>query len=65
VLQKVQYEKLKCIDESTDQESGTNAAVSAITNTPITWHASLDQVPSGCMRSFLIFDFSFIFFSFF
>ncbi|XP_078168991.1 NADH dehydrogenase ubiquinone complex I, assembly factor-like protein (DUF185) isoform X2 [Carex rostrata] len=43
VLQKIQYEKLKCIDDSTD----TEGAISAITNTPVSWHASLEQVPSG------------------
>ncbi|KAJ4749811.1 hypothetical protein LUZ62_084216 [Rhynchospora pubera] len=47
VLQKIQYEKLKCTDESIDEESGTKSAVSAVTGTPVAWHASLDQVPSG------------------
>lgn len=62
MLQKIQYEKLKCIDDSTDEESGTEVAISAITNTPVSWHPSLEQVPSGCMRSFLIYNFCFLFF---
>ncbi|XP_037413082.1 protein arginine methyltransferase NDUFAF7, mitochondrial-like [Triticum dicoccoides] len=43
-LQKVQYNTLKCEDESVGDEKRT---VSKLCGAPVYWHASLEQVPSG------------------
>ncbi|KAM3330867.1 hypothetical protein ACQJBY_027147 [Aegilops geniculata] len=43
-LQKVQYNTLKCEDESVGDEKRT---VSKLCAAPVYWHTSLEQVPSG------------------
>ncbi|XP_062213976.1 uncharacterized protein LOC133915001 isoform X1 [Phragmites australis] len=43
-LQKVQYNTLKCEDEPTGAGKRT---VSKLCGSPVCWHASLEQVPSG------------------
>ncbi|CAL4962921.1 unnamed protein product [Urochloa decumbens] len=43
-LQKIQYNTLKCEDELVDDGKRT---VSKLCGTPVCWHASLEQVPSG------------------
>ncbi|KAF4376644.1 hypothetical protein F8388_025515 [Cannabis sativa] len=45
-LQKLQHENLKCVDEDiTDQVD--KRTVSTLAQTPVSWHAALEQVPSG------------------
>jgi hypothetical protein len=48
-LQKIQYNTLKCEDDHVGDDKRT---VSKICGAPVCWHASLEQVPSGCMRLF-------------
>lgn len=48
-LQKVQYNTLKCEDEPIGDKTRT---VSKLCGAPVHWHASLEQVPSGCMEFF-------------
>jgi hypothetical protein len=48
-LQKVQYNTLRCEDEHDGDEKRT---VSKLCGAPVYWHASLEQVPSGCMGVF-------------
>ena len=48
-LQKIQYNTLKCEDEPVDDGKRT---VSKLCGAPVCWHASLEQVPSGCTRLF-------------
>jgi hypothetical protein len=48
-LQKIQYNTLKCEDEPVDNGKRT---VSKLCGAPVCWHASLEQVPSGCMTLF-------------
>ncbi|XP_031126429.1 protein arginine methyltransferase NDUFAF7, mitochondrial [Ipomoea triloba] len=46
-LQKLQYQALKCQNKN---DTGGNAAeniVSTIAGTPVSWHATLEQVPTG------------------
>ncbi|KAJ0252976.1 Protein arginine methyltransferase NDUFAF7 [Hirschfeldia incana] len=42
-LQKLQRQNLKCIDESSSEKE----AVSSLAGTPVHWHATLEEVPSG------------------
>ncbi|WOL02986.1 NADH dehydrogenase [Canna indica] len=44
-LQKVQYSALKCV-EATNDDSSTGT-ISTLSGNPISWHASLEQVPNG------------------
>ncbi|PON59472.1 Alpha-ketoglutarate-dependent dioxygenase [Parasponia andersonii] len=39
-LQKLQHRNLKCVDEDT-------TTISGLARTPVSWHAGLEQVPSG------------------
>ncbi|ONI19326.1 hypothetical protein PRUPE_3G272300 [Prunus persica] len=43
-LQKLQHQKLECVDE--DVTAGKRT-VSMLAKTPVSWHATLEQVPSG------------------
>ncbi|XP_042023268.1 protein arginine methyltransferase NDUFAF7 homolog, mitochondrial-like isoform X1 [Salvia splendens] len=46
-LQKLQYQKLKCTTEETvDGDSGTRH-ISTLAGNPVSWHAMLEQVPTG------------------
>jgi NADH dehydrogenase [ubiquinone] 1 alpha subcomplex assembly factor 7 len=56
-LQKVQYDTLKCEDELVDDGKRT---VSKLCGAPVCWHASLEQVPSGCMGLFSFWNFMFL-----
>ncbi|KAJ9135191.1 hypothetical protein P3X46_032400 [Hevea brasiliensis] len=47
VLQKLQYCNLKCVDEHTAGEGVEKRNISTLAGVPISWHASLEQVPSG------------------
>ncbi|WZZ01637.1 hypothetical protein YC2023_073965 [Brassica napus] len=42
-LQKIQHQNLKCTDESSSEKK----AVSSLAGTPVHWHATLEEVPSG------------------
>uniref|UniRef100_A0A2N9IDP8 Protein arginine methyltransferase NDUFAF7 n=1 Tax=Fagus sylvatica TaxID=28930 RepID=A0A2N9IDP8_FAGSY len=48
-LQKFQHSNLKCKDEDTNDKFNKRS-VSTLARTPVTWHAALEQVPSGCMK---------------
>ena len=47
-LQKLQQQALKCVDEESEADTVDKRAVSTLANAPVSWHATLDQVPSGC-----------------
>ncbi|KAL0772988.1 hypothetical protein Bca101_038139 [Brassica carinata] len=42
-LQKRQHQNLKCTDESSSEKK----AISSLAGTPVHWHATLEEVPSG------------------
>ncbi|XP_010425650.1 PREDICTED: protein arginine methyltransferase NDUFAF7 homolog, mitochondrial [Camelina sativa] len=42
-LQKLQHQNLKCTDESSSEKQ----AISSLAGTPVHWHATLEEVPSG------------------
>ncbi|XP_010514577.1 PREDICTED: protein arginine methyltransferase NDUFAF7 homolog, mitochondrial [Camelina sativa] len=42
-LQKLQHQNLKCTDESSSEKK----AISSLAGTPVHWHATLEEVPSG------------------
>ncbi|KAG5416504.1 hypothetical protein IGI04_004071 [Brassica rapa subsp. trilocularis] len=42
-LQKLQHQNLKCTDESSLEKK----AISSLAGTPVHWHATLEEVPSG------------------
>ncbi|XP_051115534.1 uncharacterized protein LOC127240743 isoform X2 [Andrographis paniculata] len=47
-LQKLQYEKLKCTTEASSDGSGAETrCISGLSGTPVSWHATLEQVPTG------------------
>jgi len=50
-LQKLQHQNLKCTDESSSEKK----AVSSLAGTPVHWHATLQEVPSGGMHLLLNF----------
>ncbi|KDP45470.1 hypothetical protein JCGZ_09719 [Jatropha curcas] len=47
VLQKLQHHNLKCVDENNTGDSVDERTISSLAGTPISWHTSLEQVPSG------------------
>ncbi|KAJ4839306.1 hypothetical protein Tsubulata_049880 [Turnera subulata] len=51
VLQKLQHQNLHCTDEVNTGGSVKNKTISTLAGTPVSWHASLEEVPSGCMKS--------------
>ncbi|KAB1227822.1 NADH dehydrogenase [ubiquinone] complex I, assembly factor 7 [Morella rubra] len=46
-LQKLQHSNLKCNDEDNTVDKVNKRSVSMLAGTPVTWHAALEQVPSG------------------
>lgn len=46
-LQKLQHCNLKCVDECNSSESVESRTISMIAKTPVSWHAALEQVPTG------------------
>ncbi|CAN6911117.1 unnamed protein product [Brassica oleracea var. botrytis] len=42
-LQKLQHQNLKCTDESSSEKK----AISSLAGTPVHWHTTLEEVPSG------------------
>ena len=49
MLQKLQHHNLKCFDEDDNSDGVEKRTVSMLAGTPVSWHALLEQVPSGCM----------------
>ncbi|KAF3450072.1 hypothetical protein FNV43_RR06151 [Rhamnella rubrinervis] len=45
-LQKIQHQNLKCVDDHMANNVGQRT-VSTLAGTPVSWHAALEQVPSG------------------
>lgn len=50
-LQKLQYSTLKCVDDDVLDEDSTKRILTTLSNVPISWHATLEEVPVGCMKS--------------
>lgn len=48
-LQKLQHCNLKCTEEDNNGENIEKRTISTLVGTPVSWHATLEQVPSGCM----------------
>ncbi|OMO77413.1 putative S-adenosyl-L-methionine-dependent methyltransferase MidA protein [Corchorus olitorius] len=46
-LQKLQYHNLKCVDEYNTSENVEKRITSTLAGAPVSWHAALEQVPSG------------------
>ncbi|KAK9925136.1 hypothetical protein M0R45_033473 [Rubus argutus] len=46
-LQKLQHQTLKCVDEEVMADMADKRTVSTLAKTPVSWHATMDQVPSG------------------
>ncbi|KAL5722591.1 hypothetical protein ACHQM5_006097 [Ranunculus cassubicifolius] len=46
-LRKIQYETLKCVDEGVAEGDGEKRTVSTFVGATVSWHATLDQVPTG------------------
>lgn len=47
-LQKLQHLNLKCVDEDNAADTTDKKTISSLAGTPVSWHATLEQVPSGC-----------------
>lgn len=48
-LQKLQYSALKCTEEVDTGSTGDKKTLSMLGGAPVSWHATLEQVPPGCM----------------
>ncbi|KAJ4974820.1 hypothetical protein NE237_007994 [Protea cynaroides] len=46
-LQKLQYSALKCADEDTTSDDGGQRTVTKLAGATVSWHATLEQVPTG------------------
>ncbi|XP_021297661.1 protein arginine methyltransferase NDUFAF7, mitochondrial [Herrania umbratica] len=46
-LQKLQRQSLQCMDEDNTSEGVEKRITSTLAGTPVSWHAALEQVPSG------------------
>ncbi|MBA0571867.1 hypothetical protein Golob_002236 [Gossypium lobatum] len=46
-LQKLQHQSLKCMDEENTSEGVDKRSLSTLAGTPVSWHATLEQVPFG------------------
>ncbi|CAI9752680.1 unnamed protein product [Fraxinus pennsylvanica] len=46
-LQKLQYQNLKCMTENSSDGNEEKRIKSTIAGAPVSWHASLEQVPTG------------------
>ncbi|KAL2252431.1 protein arginine methyltransferase NDUFAF7 homolog, mitochondrial isoform X1 [Sesamum indicum] len=46
-LQKLQYQNLKCLTEDGTDGNTEKKCISTITETPVSWHMTLEQVPTG------------------
>ncbi|KAG7563922.1 Protein arginine methyltransferase NDUFAF7 [Arabidopsis suecica] len=52
-LQKLQHQNLKCTDESSSEKK----AISSLAGTPVHWHATLEEVPSGVPTLIIVHEF--------
>lgn len=48
-LRKLQHSNMKCRDEDSTGDGVEKISVSTLAGTPVSWHSTLEQVPSGCM----------------
>ncbi|KAL0395659.1 UNVERIFIED_CONTAM: protein arginine methyltransferase NDUFAF7, mitochondrial [Sesamum calycinum] len=46
-LQKIQYQNLKCLTEDGTNGNTEKRCISTIAGTPVSWHTTLEQVPTG------------------
>ncbi|KAI3452346.1 hypothetical protein Pfo_009011 [Paulownia fortunei] len=46
-LQKLQYQNLKCMTEDAADGNADERCISTLAGTPVSWHAMLEQVPTG------------------
>ncbi|XP_057750034.1 uncharacterized protein LOC130968659 [Arachis stenosperma] len=46
-LQKLQHQKLKCVDEENEAQDTVKRTISSLAGTPVSWHTLLEEVPSG------------------
>lgn len=46
-LKELQHRNLKCVDEDDNSPINEKGTISTIAGTPVSWHATLEQVPSG------------------
>lgn len=53
-LQKIQFQKLECMTEDVADGNANGRCISKLGGTPVSWHATLDQVPTGCKQSYCI-----------
>lgn len=51
-LKTLQHKNLKCVDEENADADTDKKTLSSLVGTPVSWHATLEQVPSGCMYCF-------------
>lgn len=56
-LRKLQYSALKCMDVDTSSNKEKKATITKLTGSGVSWHATLDQIPAGCMISSIIYIF--------
>ncbi|CAN6702588.1 unnamed protein product [Malus baccata var. baccata] len=54
VLQKLQYQKLECADEEVSDGKRT---ISTLAKTPVSWHATLEDVPTGLPSTIIAHEF--------
>lgn len=47
-LQKLQYQNLKCVTEEGADVNAEKRCISTFAGIPVSWHATLEQVPTGC-----------------
>ncbi|KAJ0100157.1 hypothetical protein Patl1_22117 [Pistacia atlantica] len=43
----LRHQNLKCMDEDSTSENVEKRTITALAGTPVSWHAALEQVPSG------------------
>ncbi|GAA0144678.1 hypothetical protein LIER_05063 [Lithospermum erythrorhizon] len=56
-LRTIQYQKLKCFDRDESSKDMGSDAVSALAGTPVSWHSTLDEVPTGVPTIILAHEF--------
>lgn len=56
-LRKIQHQTLKCVDRDDSIEDTGSDAVSTLAGTPVSWHSTLDEVPTGVPSIILAHEF--------
>ncbi|KAG9154503.1 hypothetical protein Leryth_014961 [Lithospermum erythrorhizon] len=56
-LRTIQYQKLKCFDRDVSSKDVGSDAVSALAGTPVSWHSTLEEVPTGVPTIILAHEF--------